>query len=515
MSNEAEEQVQALRESPRGEGPRLVCADWCEEQGNAPRAELIRLQAKRESLPSWDPQVVTLELAERALLTAHQQEWAPAAIPGVVYGSYRGGFIDTVGFETLGHLAQHGDSLMRRIPFRSIALRWPRLDDRPALKPMEGVTEVQLIGTLMQYDDLEWLMNSPLLSTIDTLSIIGSEMNDQMVAALATSPYLAQLRVLRLPGHGFTNEGMATLIKRAKLPALRELDLSVATQDALGSGGRIEPTFDDVSAIGLGYWGVTQQLTSLDITGHQIGPRGLQGLLASENLTGLKRLRLKSITDYDMDTGERPENVFAALSTANADMRLDELDIGENELSGEEIMLLAQHPCVSRLKALHVDTFNGSLEPLFSTNWFKKSLHVVSMDNPGSAAPISALLRQRPKRLHTIKMVNHYGWSTMTGAGAHLRDAPATPSLLSLNITGAALDDEDLKALSNTATLPNLVSLACPDIWGDESALDVAGFLQTPFGEQLKSFHAKSPDDRLPPIAKPSLSLGRWDRHEI
>ena len=46
---------QAVLASPHDDAVRLVYADWLDEQGDAPRAEFIRLQIELSQAPSDDP----------------------------------------------------------------------------------------------------------------------------------------------------------------------------------------------------------------------------------------------------------------------------------------------------------------------------------------------------------------------------------------------------------------------------------------------------------------------------
>src|SRR5687767_2099915 len=92
----------AIRAAPDDDAPRLVYADWLDENGQPARAEFIRVQcelARRES-----PE---LRRREAELLTAHHDMFAgPLAAPELRFRFHRG-FI--VGFGHLGVFAtQHG-----------------------------------------------------------------------------------------------------------------------------------------------------------------------------------------------------------------------------------------------------------------------------------------------------------------------------------------------------------------------------------------------------------------------
>ena len=59
--------IAAIREAPDEDGPRLVCADWFENQGDeasVARAEFIRIQIQRAPLPMDDIRQSELQARE-------------------------------------------------------------------------------------------------------------------------------------------------------------------------------------------------------------------------------------------------------------------------------------------------------------------------------------------------------------------------------------------------------------------------------------------------------------------
>src|SRR5262245_44958530 len=70
--------LQAIRDVPDDDTPRLVYADWLEDQGKADslaRAEFIRVQIALSHLPQYDPRRPALEDRESDLLAEHEEEW--------------------------------------------------------------------------------------------------------------------------------------------------------------------------------------------------------------------------------------------------------------------------------------------------------------------------------------------------------------------------------------------------------------------------------------------------------
>src|SRR5947209_4285663 len=86
-----------ILDRPTEDGPRLVYADWLEEQGDAERAEFIRIQIELAELSDNDPKCDRLRDRESFLHNRHGESWR-ADIPewardGCVF---RRGFVEHV-----------------------------------------------------------------------------------------------------------------------------------------------------------------------------------------------------------------------------------------------------------------------------------------------------------------------------------------------------------------------------------------------------------------------------------
>src|SRR5262249_15068186 len=67
--------LRAIRDMPDEDTPRLVYADFLEEEGYSPRAEFIRVQIDRARLSEHDPHRTPLEDREHELLGEHECAW--------------------------------------------------------------------------------------------------------------------------------------------------------------------------------------------------------------------------------------------------------------------------------------------------------------------------------------------------------------------------------------------------------------------------------------------------------
>ena len=163
--------------SPDDDLPRLVYADWLEENGQPERGEFIRLQIARES------GAATAEgfIREKVLLDAHGKEWlAPLRAPSrplfsqKSHAEFTRGFVQTV-WLPVGEFARHADRLF-------------------ALAP---VTELRLM--LDDWFDVTWLGGCHQLSRLKALEVCDSRFGPACGGEIiARHRYLTRLRVLRL-----------------------------------------------------------------------------------------------------------------------------------------------------------------------------------------------------------------------------------------------------------------------------------------------------------------------------
>ncbi len=122
MLTDAEPFLQRIRAFPDDDGPRLVFADWLEEQGGTAlaRAAFIRVQLALAAMAETDAARPELEAAERVLRDAHGAEWT-APFRGVSFLDFRRGFVDTVRIGAVPFL-RHAHELFAASPVRHLDL---------------------------------------------------------------------------------------------------------------------------------------------------------------------------------------------------------------------------------------------------------------------------------------------------------------------------------------------------------------------------------------------------------
>lgn len=127
----------AILANPEEDTPRLVYADWLQENGDEARAEFIRIQCELyrrfpdhcgfpadKSLLS--PHELILDHRCRQLMTAHGNDWFPMTGPQIIHLVYRG-FICRIICDW-ADWRDHAKDILARHPVREVTLTdWPEM----------------------------------------------------------------------------------------------------------------------------------------------------------------------------------------------------------------------------------------------------------------------------------------------------------------------------------------------------------------------------------------------------
>jgi uncharacterized protein (TIGR02996 family) len=451
MSDKAAGFLDDIIAHPDDNTPRLIFADYLDDHGDGARAEFIRAQVERASLPDWDARAVRLLLREHVLLTQHGERWKAQlpTIKGVTWGEFRRGFVATVQFATFATFEKKAAACWEAAPLEAAEVRWPRDGDASeTFAPIPSLRELSVTGTVVDPRDVRRLANSPVLSTLRALNARGCSMGAEAFARLVDSVYLGNLQALRVPFNSLGNGAIDSLVGGVRLPALTELDLS-----ELGSYGRYseDPTINWNGMRTLAAWPGLARIRSLTLSGNDIGRAGLWSLLHTSHCTSLKQLTLRSngITAHRL-------REFAA---APAGLQLDVLDLGENMLFDRGVETLGTAACLRELKVLELDRCEM---PAFSAIELAEAPFLATLrrlnlnSNSFGAEGLATLLAAKPPELHTLGMIDN----DLGDEGVKLlADTPASDTLLDINLAQNNLTEAALKALGKSKHLKNLLAL--------------------------------------------------------
>ena len=187
----------AILDNPADDHPRLVYADWLDEQCD-PRGEFIRVQCRLAKARGKDRCLFELETREGELLHEFAAAWAGPIADLVDWWAFHRGFVEEIGTAGDRFLA-HADDLFRRAPIQEI--------------------HFSNIGRL------EAVADCPYVGRVPFVDLSGNRLGDVGIRHLACSPNLAGVRVLNLSTTGIGDDGALALAGANHLANLSELYL--------------------------------------------------------------------------------------------------------------------------------------------------------------------------------------------------------------------------------------------------------------------------------------------------
>jgi uncharacterized protein (TIGR02996 family) len=460
---------------PDEDAPRLIFADWLDENGDADRAEFIRVQVERARLPEWDARQVRLRLREQELIKKHWREWKKELprIRGVTWEGFRRGFVASAKFFSFAVLRAKASACWAATPVEAVTIRWPRRNEGvESIAPIAGLRELSINATAVDRREVGLLAEAPLLSTLRALNIRDCGLGVEGFRSLVASPRLGNLTALRMPSNSIGNGGISALFEATSLTSLEELDLSES--EHYGRYGE-DPVIEASGMEALAAWPGMTRLRSLSLSGNDVRRRGLRALLRSPRAGGLKRLILR--------TAGLNGQAMQEFGSAGQGMQLDVLDLGGNLLTDLGAAYLARAACLRELKELQLDECEMGLEGAreLARAPFLASLRRLNV-NYNSFGPegLNALLEKQPSQLHTLQMTaNDLGDEGV----AYLAESPASDTLQELDLRLNGLWKPSVKALANAKHLRALVVLRLNDNRILKSA--AAPLLASPLGERL------------------------------
>lgn len=218
---------------PDDDAPRLIFADWLEEQGDAnsiARAEFIRIQCALAAGHLPRQRQSELERRWQQILEEFGEEWSRPVRRLLRGCAFHRGFIDEVWVRS-DKFVGYANRLFRRAPIQHLHLV-PRLvshtissDSRFRMSTFVDCIHLQLLRSLhlsynrLDSNDVRALVVSNNLTRLTSLDLSSNRIGDSGIRALASSPLLARLEHLNLCGNDF---GAGSL--RALEQALEQLD---------------------------------------------------------------------------------------------------------------------------------------------------------------------------------------------------------------------------------------------------------------------------------------------------
>jgi uncharacterized protein (TIGR02996 family) len=308
MYHELDALLEAIREAPADDLPRLALSDWCMEQpdpATQARGELIQLRNRAALLPADSPERGAMEQRVQELRGQHEQEW----LGGL------GSFVSGWDFE-------RGMILVEMTPASLHRTRLAQLAGQPGWKWVIG-----LKGILLAAGDLGRLLaavsgSRPFLSSLTTLDLSTCDLGGAGVRGLVSAPGVEYLTSLQL---GYTRCGDEGAVALAESNQLRRLTLLTLFNNGISSAG----------ATALAGSPHLRKLMRLDLSRNPLGDQGARALAHSPHMPELTELLLASC-----GIGDRGGVAFVDTTQRE---KLQLFDLGDNPLGQTTRNELREH----------------------------------------------------------------------------------------------------------------------------------------------------------------------------
>ena len=244
--------LQAIRDDPADDVPRLVFADWLDDAGEYDRAEFIRIQCELARGVRDRGRSLELLTRLRQLSETNRKAWLGPLAELAPDATFERGFVDSIRISASLFL-DHAEAIFANHPIRRI--RFERAH--------------RIVSELAE---------CPYLDALDAIDLREEPLRDDGLAILGGCRHLGRLKTLDLQRVDCTGEGVRALIGRSAVAALESLYLR--HNPALGNEG--------VAAIAEGLHG----LRELDLVTTGIDDVGVEILTTSPAFRELRRLRL-------------------------------------------------------------------------------------------------------------------------------------------------------------------------------------------------------------------------------
>jgi len=229
MTSDGDALFRAICEQPREDTPRLVYADWLQENGDPERAEFIRFQCE---FPKWGSSHPRFrELVQRTdSFEPHFSRWMSPLprVNGIKWWDtwWERGFIDSVTFASTKAFVENADAVFAASPVRLLEVRRVtrgtigRVLRSGYLKRVDQLMMIGSYGT----DGAQAISLCANLVNLESLCVWGG-CTDDGAALLATSPFLGRLSCLSFSGHTLSDRGVDALIDSDPLRSVTRLVL--------------------------------------------------------------------------------------------------------------------------------------------------------------------------------------------------------------------------------------------------------------------------------------------------
>lgn len=233
--------LHAIGEHPEEDTPRLMFADWLDENGEPERADFVRNQVELARFDLNDPARAPLVRKNARYLTHLAPQWKAELprIPGVEWGDFNRGLIEEVQAASESPIVDHAADIFAVPGIHVLRLRWLRNGRKLArVRQLTRVRVLRMVAARADASTLRDLFASPHLRRLTVIDLHGNWAGDTLPPDLADGRF-PDLAELWLGSNNISDIGAMTLANSPHLDGLRVLDLrnnpirDYATRNAL------------------------------------------------------------------------------------------------------------------------------------------------------------------------------------------------------------------------------------------------------------------------------------------
>jgi uncharacterized protein (TIGR02996 family) len=328
---------------PDDDSPRLVYADWLEDNGQPERAELIRVQCELARVPEWASGRHLLKAREQELWREHNREWSAHLPRWARTGSreFRRGFVARVEVSA-GRFFKEGEELFELTPLEEVCLsdiegHRGQLAECPALARLSAL---DLSPTPLRGPEAVDLVASSQLDNLTTLKLRGAARRNALVLYPLDGPAASLPRLRAL--HVWSTVILPDEVRRLRCDEGQTSITKFELHSDTGLSAEVVQALVDLPQL--------INLRELCLATNLIRYDGLRALARSPHLANLTVLDLS----FNWFGGQGPEPLTTSpLLTQLSTLRLRKCDVGT---AGARAF--ADSPLLGRLRVLGL-SFNG------------------------------------------------------------------------------------------------------------------------------------------------------------
>ncbi|VTR93019.1 Repeat-companion domain protein OS=Isosphaera pallida (strain ATCC 43644 / DSM 9630 / IS1B) GN=Isop_0391 PE=4 SV=1: LRR_6 [Gemmata massiliana] len=245
--NDHDALLHAIGEHPEEDTPRLMFADWLEENGQPERADFARNQielTRSELTPAERHPLVKKNVYYLNNWVPHWKAQLPR-IDGIEWGDFNRGLIEEVQTSSIERLIDRAADVFTVPGIHILRVGWlgnypTRLSELARVSELSRLRALRLVASRANAEDLSVILSSGHLRRLNALDLHGNYANDAVAGdiadgrfgnltelwlgsnqigargarALAASPHLAELRFLDLRNNTIDHAGRSTLRSR-------------------------------------------------------------------------------------------------------------------------------------------------------------------------------------------------------------------------------------------------------------------------------------------------------------